>query len=143
MSGPHRMLDKRRTASPVINASLALIEIDRAITDLRRGGVVIVGDGASICLVQAAEAITAESLARFTALSGRRPALALTRRRAAALHLIEAPTTPGGTVVLSLPEPLEARFLRYLADPAELAVVSGMAIAAAATRSGDAADAAV
>src|SRR6266446_546667 len=101
MSGPHRMLDKRRTASPVINASLALIEIDRAITDLRRGGVVIVGDGASICLVQAAEAITAESLARFAALSGKRPALAITRRRAAALQLAEAATTPGGTVLSS------------------------------------------
>src|SRR6266478_6294661 len=143
MSGPHRMLDKRRTASPVINASLALIEIDRAITDLRRGGVGIVGDGASICLVQAAEAITAESLARFAALSGKRPALAVTRRRAAALQLAEAATTPGGTVLLSLPDPLEARFLRYLADPAELAVVSGAAISATPAVPGDAVDAAV
>src|SRR5260221_1970241 len=139
-----RMQGKYQTASSVISASLALIEIDRAITDLRRGGLVIVGDaGGSVHLVQAAEAITAESLARFTALSGVRPALALTRRRAAALQLIEAPTTPGGTVVLSLQEPIEARFLRYLADPAELAVVSGMAIAATPTRPGDAADAAV
>jgi len=143
MSGHHRMLDKRRTASPVINASLALIEIDRAITDLRRGGLVIVGDGASTCLVQAAEAITAESLARFATLSGNRPALAITRRRAAALQLAPAATTPGGTVRLSLPDPLEARFLRYLADPAALAVVSGAAISATPTVPGDAVDAAV
>jgi len=115
------MLDKRRTASPVINASLALIEVDRAITDLRRGGLVIVAEGASVWLVQAAEAITAECLARFTALSGTRPSLAITRRRAAALQLAEPPTTPGGTVLLSLPDPIEARFLRYLADPAALA----------------------
>jgi GTP cyclohydrolase II len=143
MSGRHRMLDKRRTASPVINASLALIEVDRAITDLRRGGLVIVAEGASVGLVQAAEAITAECLARFTALSGTRPSLAITRRRAAALQLAEPPTTPGGTVLLSLPDPIEARFLRYLADPAALAVVSGVAISATPTVPGDAADAAV
>ncbi len=137
------MLDKRRTASPVINASLALIEVDRAITDLRRGGLVIVAEGTSVWLVQAAEAITAECLARFTALSGTRPSLAITRRRAAALQLAEPPTTPGGTVLLSLPDPIEARFLRYLADPAALAVVSGVAISATPTVPGDAADAAV
>jgi GTP cyclohydrolase II len=143
MSGRYRMLDKRRTASPVINASLALIEVDRAITDLRRGGLVIVAEGGSVWLVQAAEAITAECLARFTALSGTRPSLAITRRRAAALQLAEPPTTPGGTVLLSLPDPIEARFLRYLADPAALAVVSGVAISATPTVPGDAADAAV
>jgi GTP cyclohydrolase II len=143
MSGRYRMLDKRRTASPVINASLALIEVDRAITDLRRGGFVIVAEGTSVWLVQAAEAITAECLARFTARSGARPSLAITRRRAAALQLAEAPTTPGGTVLLSLPDPIEARFLRYLADPAALAVVSGVAISATPTVPGDAADAAV
>src|SRR6185437_12142127 len=91
----------------------------------------------------AAEAITAECLARFATLSGTLPALVLTRRRAAALHLVAAPTTPGGTVRLLLPAPIEARFLRYLADPAELAVVPGAAIAAAPTQPGDAADAAV
>jgi GTP cyclohydrolase II len=143
MSGRYRMLDKRRTASPVINASLALIEVDRAITDLRRGGLVIVAEGTSVWLVQAAEAITAECLARFTTLSGARPLLAITRRRAAALQLAEAPTTPGGTVLLSLPDPIEARFLRYLADPAALAVVSGVTISATPTVPGDAADAAV
>jgi GTP cyclohydrolase II len=137
------MQGKQRTASPVINASLALIEIDRAITDLRRGGLVIVRDAGTVHLVQAAEAITAECLARFATLSGALPALVLTRRRAAALHLVAAPTTPGGTVRLSLPAPIEARFLRYLADPAELAVVPGAAIAAAPTQPGDAADAAV
>jgi GTP cyclohydrolase II len=132
-----------RTASPVINASLALIEIDRAITDLRRGGLVIVSDADGAYLVQAAEAITAECLARFASLAGTPPSLVLTSRRAAALHLVAAPTTPGGTMRLSLPGPMEARFLRYLADPAELAVVSGAAITAMPTRPGDAADAAV
>jgi GTP cyclohydrolase II len=143
-SMPSRPMPGRfSTASPVINASLALIEIDRAITDLRRGGLVVVSDADGAYLVQAAEAITAECLARFASLAGKPPSLVLTSRRAAALHLADTPTTPGGTMRLSLPEPIEARFLRYLADPSELAVVSGSAIAAVPTRPGDAADAAV
>jgi GTP cyclohydrolase II len=133
----------KRTASPVINASLALIEVDRAITDLRRGGLVIVRDAKSIVLIQAAEAITADCLARFVKLAHTTPTLAVTRRRAAALKLTEPTQEPRGTVLLALPEGVEARYLRYLADPAELAVVSGAAITARPTWPGDTADAAV
>jgi GTP cyclohydrolase II len=136
------MLDRRQTPSPVINASLALIEIDRAITDLRRGGLVIVTDGAQTILVQAAEAITAECLARFAALAGP-PTLAITRRRAAALNLIERPSEPGGTTLLALPEGADPRFVRFLADPTELAAVSDAVIAAIPVKAGDAIDASV
>src|ERR1700730_3553031 len=120
------MLDRRQTASPVINASLALIEIERAITDLRRGGLVIVSDHGGSTLVQAAEAITAECLARFTTLAGP-PALAITRRRAAVLNLADRPGERGGAMLLTLPEGVEPRFVRYLADPTELAAVSNAA----------------
>src|SRR5205823_5219189 len=72
-----------------------------------------------------------------------KPSLGRSSRRAAARHRTAAPPTPGGTVLLSLRGPIDARFLRYLGDPAELAVVSGAAIAAVPTRLGDAADAAV
>jgi GTP cyclohydrolase II len=137
---PHRMFQGKQSASPVINASLALIEVDRAITDLRRGGLVIIRDAKSIVLIQAAEAITADCLARFVKLVGATPALAVTRRRAAALNLAEPAEKPRGTVLLSFPDGVEARYLRFLADPAELAVVSGATIAA---RPGDTADAAV
>jgi GTP cyclohydrolase II len=136
------MRDRRQTASPVINASLSLIEIDRAITDLRRGGSVIIAKPPALFLVQAAEAISAESLARFNALAGP-PALAITRRRAAALGLVAPPTAPGGTVLVTLPADVEARFVRPLADPAELAIVSDAAIVAARVAPGDAVDAAV
>jgi GTP cyclohydrolase II len=136
------MRDRRQTASPVINASLSLIEIDRAITDLRRGGLVIVAHRGTAFLVQAAEAISAECLARFNALAGV-PALAITHRRAAALHLVAPPTAPGGTVLVTLPAEVEARFVRSLADPAELAIVSNAAIVAARVEPGDAIDAAV
>ena len=136
------MLDRRQTASPVINASLALIEIDRAVTDLRRGGLVIVTDGARSFLIQAAEAITGECLARFAALAGP-PALAVTRRRAAALGLVEPPSEPGGTTLLALPERLDPRFIRYLADPTELAAVTDVSLVATPAKAGDAVDAAV
>lgn len=138
----HRMRDRRQSASPVINAALSLIEIDRAITDLRRGGVVIVSSAGAAFLVQAAEAITAECLARFGALAGP-PALAITRRRAAALHLVEPPSEPGGTILVSLPAGVEARFIRSLADPAELAAVSNAAITATRVEPGNAVEAAV
>jgi GTP cyclohydrolase II len=139
---PNRVHGKL-TASPVINASLALIEVDRAITDLRRGGLVMIRDAKSIALIQAAEAITADCLARFVKLAGATPAFAVTRRRAAALNLAEPTQEPRGTVLLSLPDGIEARYLRFLADPAELAVVSGASIAAQPTRRGDTTDAAV
>jgi GTP cyclohydrolase II len=140
---PNRF-NSKSSASPVINASLALIEVDRAITDLRRGGLVVVRDAKGAALIQAAEAITADCLARFVKLAGATPTLAVTRRRAAALNLAAPAQEPRGTVLLSLPEGVEARYLRYLADPAELAVVSGTAVAAARpTRPGDTADAAV
>jgi GTP cyclohydrolase II len=140
---PNRVFHGKPSASPVINASLALIEVDRAITDLRRGGLVIVRDAKRIALIQAAEAITADCLARFIKLAGTTPALAVTRRRAAALNLAEPAQEPRGTVLLSLPDGVDSRYLRFLADPAELAVVSGAAIAARPTRPGDTADAAV
>jgi GTP cyclohydrolase II len=140
---PNRVFHGTANASPVINASLALIEVDRAITDLRRGGLVIIRDAKSVALVQAAEAITADCLARFVKLAGSTPALAVTRRRAAALKLAEPTQEPRGTVLLSLPDGVEARYLRYLADPAERAVVSGATVAARPARPGDTADAAV
>jgi GTP cyclohydrolase II len=96
----------------------ALRQIDRAITDLRRGGFVLLADLDTALLAQAAEAITPESLARQRALAGGPVALVLTRRRAAALGLIEPPREPGGAVLLPVPESADAGLLRNLADPA-------------------------
>jgi len=95
----------------------ALRQIDRAITDLRRGGVVLLRDGDIALLVEAAETVTAESLARLKRLSGGEPSLVLTRRRAAALGLVEPPSAPGGAVLLRITEDARAAALRDLADP--------------------------
>jgi GTP cyclohydrolase II len=95
----------------------ALRQIDRAITDLRRGGVVLLRDGDIALLVEAAETVTAESLARLKRLSGGELSLVLTRRRAAALGLVEPPSAPGGAVLLRITEDARAAALRDLADP--------------------------
>jgi GTP cyclohydrolase II len=129
--------------SPIGGAPLRLVELDRAVTDLRRGGLVIIRDRATAILAQAAEAATPDSLARLFALTGKVPSLALTRRRAAALKLCPPPREPAGTVLVALPEAVEARFLRYLADPAAIAAVSKDPIKASEATRGSAVDAAV
>jgi len=62
----------------------------------------------------------------LTALGGGKLALALTRRRAAALALAPGASAPGGTVLLALPDGTEADFLRQLADPGAALVGLGI-----------------
>jgi GTP cyclohydrolase II len=95
----------------------ALRQVDRAITDLRRGLPVVLRDGKAALLVQAAEATAPESLERLKRLSGQGLWLILTRRRAAALGLAEPPSGKGGAVLLRLGEEAVASELRDLADP--------------------------
>src|SRR5215470_20324640 len=95
-----------------------LIEIDRAITDLRRGGVVVLRTPDTAILVAAAESVTDEALERVTALASLPLALAITRRRAAVLGLAEQPSGPGGSVLLVVPQSTPAALLSDLADPA-------------------------
>jgi 3,4-dihydroxy-2-butanone 4-phosphate synthase len=58
-----------------------LRKVDRVISDLRRGGIVVVTGGAQSLAAQAAENVTAESLAQLAKLGGGKLVLALTRRR--------------------------------------------------------------
>jgi len=95
-----------------------LRQVDHAVADLRRGEMVLlVHDGAHLVL-EAAETLTSEALARLARLTGRQLALALTRRRAALLGWAPPPRGPGGTVLIPIPEGSEVEFLRDLADPA-------------------------
>ena len=111
------MLTDQAGTLPATRDVRALRQIDRAITDLRRGGVVLLRDGDIALLVEAAETVTAESLARLKRLSGGELSLVLTRRRAAALGLVEPPSAPGGAVLLRITEDARAAALRDLADP--------------------------
>src|SRR3990172_4580371 len=102
-------------AEPSADADL-LAGVDRATAELRRGGLVVVHDGAgAAALVQAAETVADGSLARLRALTGDRLLLALTARRAAALGLAAGGGT--GVVALALSEATAAGAVRRLADP--------------------------
>lgn len=144
--------------SSAARAAIARQEIERALTDLRRGSFVILREDGHTVLIQAAETATPDSLARLSGQAGAPAVLAVTRRRAAALKLLPAggepgrdesrkeepgPGEPGGTVTLSLPPDVEGRFLRYLADPTAIASVSASPVLAADVPAGSAADAAV
>ena len=126
---------------PVTPDQRALRQVDRAITDLRRGCPVLLRDGKTALLVQAAEAIAPESLERLRTLAGQPLSLVLTRRRAAALGLAEPPSGKGGAVLLRLGAETAAAELRDLADPGAEAIPHPQA--GPATAASQAADAAV
>ena len=91
--------------------------VDHAVADLRRGEPVLLEHDGTNFVLEAAETLTSEGLARLARLTARQLALALTRRRAAVLGWVPAPAGPGGTVPIAIPEGREVDFLRDLADP--------------------------
>jgi GTP cyclohydrolase II len=102
---------------PLAADQRALRQVDRAIADMRRGGLVLLREQGSALLAQAAEAVSPESLTRIKNLSGGPLSLALTARRAAALGLMPPPSAPGGAVLLRVASDVRAEELRDLADP--------------------------
>ncbi len=93
----------------------ALVRVDRATAELRRGGLVVVTDGAdSAALLGAAETVSDEGLDRLRGQSGGAVALVLTRQRSAVLGIRAA---SGPVVSLGLPPDLSAEEIRRLADP--------------------------
>jgi GTP cyclohydrolase II len=134
------LLNAKPASLPATPDQRALRQVDRAITDLRRGGMVLLREGGAALIAQAAEAVTAESLARLRRLAGGPLSLALTRRRAAALGLAEPPSGKGGAALLLLADDAAAEELRDLADPgAEAAEPLPLAPVTEATGAADAA----
>ncbi|NNG04098.1 MAG: GTP cyclohydrolase II [Inquilinus sp.] len=101
--------------APPALRQVSLRAVDRACGDLRRGDVVLVRpDSGPALLVQASESVTPEAIERMTALTGRAPAVAITRQRSAAIGL----EADGDGVLLLEPGPaLSAGLVRMLADP--------------------------
>ena len=89
--------------------------VQRAVADLRRGGVIVLAGGGQALLVQAAEAASRDSMARLRALAGGGAALALTGRRA---QILGVGDRPGGVVSVSLAGGVTAETVRQMADPA-------------------------
>ncbi len=114
-----------------------LVTVDRAVAELRRGGFAVVSAAGAALLVQAAEAVTPQSLDRLAALAGSEPRLALTRHRAAAIGLLSAAGgAPGaGPMLIPLPDGFPAQEVRAIAEPGE--VVSIRVPAPVASPGGD------
>jgi GTP cyclohydrolase II len=108
----------------------ALVTVDRAIAEIRRGGMVcLTADGQPAALMLAAEAATDSCLQRLAEASGNSPRLAMSGRRAEALGLI-----CGEQVVLidSADEPLTAPLAARVADPLAAGLpIAGLAVAQA------------
>jgi GTP cyclohydrolase II len=106
------------SAKPADDGSAAepLIAVDRALADLRRGRLIVVVDSAGALLVQAAEAVTPQSLARLGELGQAPVMLALTERRADALGL--AGGKDAKVVALEIADGTPAQTVRDIADPA-------------------------
>lgn len=114
----------------------SLVAVDRAAAEIRRGGFAVVCEGGgSGVLLHAAEAVTADSLARFAELAGGPGELAVTGRRAAVLRLA-APEAP--VAVLRRAGGFKAAQIRDLADPcagSALVAPAGLSVAPAAAGS--------
>ena len=93
-----------------------LVAVDRAVGELRRGGFVVLTEGRSAVLVQAAEAITPQSLDHMATLAGSEARLVLTRQRAEAIGLA---AKGDGPVLIPLPEGFSAQEVREIAEPGE------------------------
>ncbi|MDG2286520.1 MAG: hypothetical protein P8N43_13475, partial [Alphaproteobacteria bacterium] len=111
-TSPTRRTGPSSTTAP----SSAQIAVDRAIADLRRGGMVILRDTDhhAAIVIQAAEMATHDGLRMLMRLTGSQPTIALTRNRAAAIKPSAASTTVQS---LLLPMGTDADVVHQIADP--------------------------
>jgi GTP cyclohydrolase II len=106
---------------PATREPISLLAVDRALSDLRRGCPVAVrGSNGTASLVEAAEAVTPQSLSTMATISRAEPLLAISSRRAAVLGL-----TPGGFKVVTVAAEggLTAEMVLDLSNP-----LSGLAV---------------
>ena len=102
------------------SATASMVAVDRALGDLRRGSFVVVEGPGGPVLIQAAEAVTTESLAALARVGDGRTRVALTARRGRALGIADSGAALRGDLgVLSLPlgEIADAGSVRALIDP--------------------------
>lgn len=106
-----------RAAANAAPSPDSLLTVDRAVADLRRGGFTVVrgAAGSAAILVQAAEAVTPQSLERIASLTAATPLLILTEQRASALHI---GTDGHGVLALDIVDGTPAQAVRDIADPA-------------------------
>ena len=91
-----------------------LIEVDRAISELRRGAGVRVHSGTTSVLMLATEAVSTDMLVLFAAQGLSAPRLVMTGTRANVLGIDKSDRS---TCVVSAPDSLDAATIEYLANP--------------------------
>jgi GTP cyclohydrolase II len=101
-----------KSCPPDVTASM--VAVDRAAGDLRRNSAVVIDDDRGAVLAQAAETVTAESLAALSRLANGNVSLALTARRASVLKLLGS---AAGIVTLPIADTTDPAVIRYLIDP--------------------------
>lgn len=107
-----RSLDTLPKPEPA--ASPSLIAVDRAVSELRRGGLVLVERGDRALVMAAAEAICGERLAQLVGAAGGPAFLALTGRRAGVLGLVE---DESGVYRITARGNFDTETIAWLADP--------------------------
>ncbi len=111
-----KAVDLRRIDTPASRHPVTLLAVERAISELRRGGrVVIRGNNGAAVLAQAAEGVTEETLAQFATITLSAPALSVTARRASILGLAEA--VEGHAVSIVTEPALSAETIDAIANP--------------------------
>src|SRR5918996_4499626 len=101
-----------QSSPPVVTAGM--VAVDRAAGELRRNSAVVIDDERGAVLAQAAETMTADSLAALARLSNGNVSLALTARRASVLRLVGAGP---GIVTLPIADDMDGAVIRSLIDP--------------------------
>lgn len=98
-----------------------LVAVDRAGSELRRGGVVVIHHPQRALLVGAAEASDAGLLARLETLAKAQARLMITARRASVIGVpgdYPQSRQGAGVVALTVPHPIEETLVAVLSDPA-------------------------
>ena len=112
LSMPHRI---NVIAMPASRDPVSLLAVDRCVSELRRGRIVVVrGGGGVAALVLAAEAVTPEALTEIAKFSLSTPVLAITKRRAEVLNLDHEDQT---VMTLSSSENWTAEAILTITDP--------------------------
>lgn len=91
-----------------------MLDVNRAVADLRRGSFVVIESQGEAVLTQAAETVTTESLELLGGSSHGQPRLALTANRA---RVLDFPTSSAPVVLLPIGDSINADTVRSLVDP--------------------------
>lgn len=98
----------------VINQKL--ISVERAASDLRRGGSVVVSSGEQTILITSAELITNSRLAKFMDLSAGKALVGLTYNRA---NILKISPRSGNVALVRINDHMDSAVIASMADPAD------------------------